>query len=27
LQVDLVQPDDAAAGQLVRAQMRELMET
>ena len=27
MQVDLVQPDDAAAGQLVRAQMRELMET
>ncbi len=27
VQVDLVQPDDAAAGGLVRAQMRELMET
>jgi GNAT superfamily N-acetyltransferase len=27
LHVDLVQPGDVAAGQLVRAQMRELMET
>jgi GNAT superfamily N-acetyltransferase len=27
LQVDLVQPEDAAAGRLVRAQIRELMET
>jgi GNAT superfamily N-acetyltransferase len=27
LQVDFVPPDDAAAGRLVRAQMRELMET
>ena len=27
LQVDIVQPDDAAAGRLIRAQIRELMET